>query len=176
VITKVKQNFERNLAKFQLYSIRNVFNSSASDTASSSSIVTQSPASKSSSSSQVPDTEEVELDKTLLRLRNNYTRLQRDYLQISTECRDMDTLLKDMRSAMFNLKVALQSLEDLEINSLSETTYIISDYQLRLKQRCNDAEGWCLFSLSSCALILCYSYSFFFSSLCYVFLRITAEN
>jgi uncharacterized protein involved in exopolysaccharide biosynthesis len=163
VITKVKQNFERNLAKFQLYSIRNVFNSSASDLPSSSSAVTQSPAPKSSSSSQISDAEETELDKTLLRLRNNYARLQRDYLQISTECRDMDTLLKDMRSAMFNLKVALQSLEDLEINSLSETTYIISDYQLRLKQRCSDAEGEFLFFFT-CRFLMFWLFSSFILS------------
>lgn len=68
-------------------------------------------------------------------------KLQRDYLQLSTECRDMDTLLKEMRSAMFNLRVALQSLEDYEISPLSETTYMGHQYQLKLQQCIQNAQG-----------------------------------
>ena len=104
--------------------------------------------SSAGSSSNTLDNEEQELDRTLLRLRNNYLKLQKDYLQLSTECRDMDTLLKEMRSAMFNLRVALQSLEDFEISPLSETTYMVNQYQLKLQQCIQNGQGiHCTYSI-----------------------------
>jgi hypothetical protein len=89
---------------------------------------------------QIEDAEEIELTKTLEKLREKYLMAQGEYLHLSSECRDMDTLLKEMRNAMFNLRVALQSLEDFEILPLSDTTYMITQYQQKLQQCQQDAE------------------------------------
>lgn len=141
---KIKQNFEKNFAKFQLYTLRNIFNPPTNINP-----LSMTPLQESSSSSnnnnnvipdQIEDAEEIELTKTLEKLREKYLTAQGEYLHLSSECRDMDTLLKEMRNAMFNLRVALQSLEDFEILPLSDTTYMITQYQQKLQQCQQDAE------------------------------------
>ncbi len=81
------------------------------------------------------------LDKTLDRLRTQYQALQADYIHYASECRDMDALLKDMRTSLFNLRVAIQSFDDYEIQPLSETTQILNQYQSQLHRCGQEAEG-----------------------------------
>ncbi len=129
---RTKQNFLINVGKFHLYAARN--------------LIVQNDGSVERNSEESLNGDLVfhdngNLDKTLDRLRTQYQALQADYIHYASECRDMDALLKDMRTSLFNLRVAIQSFDDYEIQPLSETTQILNQYQSQLHRCGQEAEG-----------------------------------
>jgi hypothetical protein len=128
LLEKAKIHFFNNLNKFQLYAAKNVLYQDEEC------VVDRTW--KSAQSSEMND-----LDQTLQRLRSHYTVLHSDYIHHAAECRDMDTLLKDMRTSLFNLRVAIQSFDDYEIQPISETTQIVNQYLSQLRHYGQEAEG-----------------------------------
>lgn len=141
LLGRAQFHFGSNLGKFQLYAAKNVFYSNQPTKEAKS--TTEGLIQTSSNDQMYISSENNDLDRTLQRLRNQYAALHADYIQYASECRDMDALLKDMRTSLFNLRVAIQSFDDYEIQPLSETTQILNQYQSQLQHYGQEAEGAC---------------------------------
>lgn len=102
------------------------------------------PSSSSSSSSNTADldAEAAQLDQTLETLKRDYLKLHQDYSRIVAECQDMDALIKDMRETSFSVRLRIQEMDQqMEQQSLAESTTALGDIRARLQECCNEAEG-----------------------------------
>lgn len=131
---RTRSNFEKNIVKFQLYSQRNIFNNKVNVNGVSSS-------SSSKNETPVKKPQNKELDRKLQELRNNYLSLRNEYLTVATECRDTDILLKEMRHVLFDIKVAIQHIDDYETHQLSEIANSINENRTKLLFNKEKAEG-----------------------------------
>jgi ribosomal protein L29 len=90
-----------------------------------------------------------ELDQMLQDLKSQYLALQVEYVQHASECRDMEALLRDMRTSLFNLRIAIQSFDDYEIQPIADTTQVLKQYQTKLQHYARDSQGTVDSTLSS---------------------------
>eukprot|EP01039_Chlorochromonas_danica_P000170 gene169-179_t len=124
-----KTQFNKNMAKFMLYSVRNVFNPPSSSSVSGSSNTNSSIDTDLHSNAEL-----AELEKEIANKRALYQKARREYQQITSNSRDMNSLIKEMRNALFTLRVASQSFEELGSHSLEDATALIQQHRVRLVQ------------------------------------------
>lgn len=146
----MKTNFEKNLSKFSLYAVRNIFKEndvSVGTEAAAAALTTPSPTTAQSAvtlhakRSDELDAEGEQLSATLDSLKRDFINLHSEYSRIITECQDMDALIKDMRETSFSVRLGLQDMDRLfEAQSLAETTNALYEYRSRLEQSCAEAE------------------------------------
>lgn len=122
---KVNEVFDKNLEKFKIYAMRNIFVPTSQNAESTA----------SSSSSKIS----TETDEELNTLRKQYLALQAEHRELADNCRDTDLLLKDMRSALFTLRVGAQAFDD--IQPIAETVANITQNREKLQQMCIEANG-----------------------------------
>lgn len=144
----MKPIVEKNLSKFCLYAVRNIFKESPdggamaeSNSAVNTSVV-NAPSSSSSSSTTDLDSEIAELDRTLDALKRDYLKLHMDYSRITAECQDMDALIKDMRETSFSVRLRIQEMDQqMDQQSLADSTNLLNENRARLQECSNEAEG-----------------------------------
>lgn len=144
----MKPIVEKNLSKFCLYAVRNIFKESpdsgaiAESSAAVNTSVLNAPSSSSSTNTADLDSEIAELDKTLDSLKRDYLKLHMDYSRITAECQDMDALIKDMRETSFSVRLRIQEMDQqMDQQSLADSTNLLNDNRARLQECSNEAEG-----------------------------------
>ena len=121
---RTRESFDKNMGKFRIYAMRNIFVPSSD-----------------ASSSSAPKISIPETDPELIALREKYLPLQSDYRSLSDSCRDTEVLLKDMRGALFTLRVGAQAFDD--IQPIAETVASITHNRNKLVEMCEQAQGMC---------------------------------
>eukprot|EP01042_Synura_sphagnicola_P027613 gene27613-35642_t len=147
--SKMKPIVEKNLSKFCLYAVRNIFKESpdsgviAESNAAVNTSVVNAPSSSSSAANTADlDSEIAELDKTLDSLKRDYLNLPMDYSRITAECQDMDALIKDMRETSFSVRLRIQEMDQqMDQQSLADSTNLLNDNRARLQECSNEAEA-----------------------------------
>lgn len=124
------------MAKFMLYSVRNVFNPPSSSSVSGSSLNNSSINTDLHSNAEL-----VELEKEIANKRALYQKARREYQQVTSNSQDMNSLIKEMRNALFTLRVASQSFEELGSHSLEDATATIQQHRMRLLQCMEQGKG-----------------------------------
>jgi hypothetical protein len=121
-LDKAKYNFDRNMDKFKLYAMRNIFVPAA------------------------PDSSKVGLvaDEQLQQLREQYLSIQADLREVTDSCEDTDLLLKDMRSALFTLRVGAQAFDEVDIHPIADTVANAIQHRDKLLLLCKEANGKCM--------------------------------
>jgi hypothetical protein len=144
LMQKLKPVVEKNLSKFSLYVVRNVFKETidamnAADTISNNS--NQSNTAQTDAVASELDAEELLLDQTLEALKREYLQRHQEYSRIVAECNDKDALIKDMRETSFTVRLRLQEMDQqMDQQSLAETTKAMSDLASRLQDCCSEAD------------------------------------
>lgn len=139
LLQKTKFNFDKNLAKFQIYTIRNVFRNEAS----SSSPLKKSESTSSAAATAAGDEAEIQqLNETLESMRQEFLNMHQEWSKITAECQDMDALIKDMRATSFSVRLSIQEMDQqFDSQSLADTTTAVSEQRNRLLELCKEAEG-----------------------------------
>ena len=127
----MKEEFDKNLDKFEVYCKRNVFVPLQN--------VTSPP--ESSTSTQNISAELETLTSEIDSLKIRYLDLRQSQNKLSAECRETDLLLKDMRHAMFRLRVGSQVLEEHNIQNLADSMSSMVQYRQTLNKLTQNAEG-----------------------------------
>lgn len=146
LMQKLKPVVEKNLSKFSLYVVRNVFKETIDAINSTDTMAKNNNQSKialaGASSTAGIDDEELQLDQTLEALKREYLQRHQEYSRLVAECNDKDALIKDMRETSFSVRLRLQEMDQqMDQQSLNETTKAIADLAARLKDCCTEAEG-----------------------------------
>ena len=128
VFEKTKECFDKNIDKFKIYAMRNIFVPYVATNVQATSSTSNASGGASSSAT----------DAQLLQLRQTYLSLQSEQRELTDSCRDTDFLLKDMRSTLFSLRVGIQAFDDYNI---PETVAGITLQRERLLQMCKEAQG-----------------------------------
>ena len=125
----MKNSYSENLKKFTIYADRNIFVKTP--------IVVQSAkaAPPKAKSALENVTEEVDLLKDL------YNSRREELIQLSSGCRDGDTLLKDMRRTLFTIRVGAQTLDEHNLQPISETIATLEQYQDTMGALSSRAKG-----------------------------------
>ena len=139
VFEKSKVAFERNMDKFKIYAMRNIFAPAAPSSSQSTA---------SSSATLPPNT----TDEQLVQLRSQYLALQAELRELTDSCRDTELLVKDMRSTLFTLRVGAQAFDDGDILPVAETVANITQNREKLLRMVSEANGK---SFIPFALVLC---------------------
>ena len=139
VFEKSKVAFERNMDKFKIYAMRNIFAPAAPSSSQSTA---------SSSAALPPNT----TDEQLAQLRSQYLALQAELRELTDSCRDTELLVKDMRSTLFTLRVGAQAFDDGDILPVAETVANIAQNREKLLRMVSEANGKSFVAL---ALALC---------------------
>jgi hypothetical protein len=145
LMQKLKPVVEKNLSKFSLYVVRNVFKETIDAINSTDTMAKNNNQSKialaGASSAAGIDDEELQLDQTLEALKREYLQRHQEYSRLVAECNDKDALIKDMRETSFSVRLRLQEMDQqMDQQSLNETTKAIADLAARLKDCCTEAE------------------------------------
>lgn len=123
----MKEHFDRNMDKFEVYCMRNIF---VPPTAESSS-------SKSSASSGKDDLESV--TKQVEELRSKYEDAVKRHSQMTMELKMGEALLKEMKNAHFKLMVATQVLDEYNVNPLEDSMATLNENKQSLQELCGKA-------------------------------------
>ena len=138
----MREEFDKNLDKFEVYTSRNVFLPTLKPIPVSNSTAVAS----SGASGSRPHAAELEvLTAEIDGLKARYLDLRAAHSRLSNECRDADLLLKDMRNAMFHLRVGSQVLDENNIQSLEDSVASLTQYRLALTKLTKTAEGESIF-------------------------------
>ena len=143
----MKNSYSENLKKFTIYADRNIFVTTPMVVLS----VKVIPPKARSALENVTD--EVELLKDL------YSSRREELIQLSSGCRDGDMLLKDMRRTLFTIRVGAQTLDEYNLQPISETIATLEQYQETMGALSSRAKGNLAKSDSPCGLRLCQSIS-----------------
>ena len=124
LLERMKSSYSKNMGKFELYALRNIFSlpSAAESTA-------------AVASKQSLDKVSAELEQT----RQKYLAMQAQKNRLAMECVQGEALLKDMRSASFTMKVGSQVLEEYAVAPLDTTVSSIVTKQVELQALCTRA-------------------------------------
>ena len=126
----MKNSYSENLKKFSIYADRNIFVTTPLIVQSADGIP---PKTKSALDTV---TEEVETLKDL------YNSRREELIQLSSGCRDGDTLLKDMRRSLFTIRVGAQTLDEHNLQPISETIATLEQYQETMVALSSRAKGY----------------------------------
>lgn len=145
LMQKLKPVVEKNLSKFSLYVVRNIFKETIDAMNAAETISNNSNQSNTAQTDVVAselDAEELLLDQTLEALKREYLQRHQEYSRIAAECNDKDALIKDMRETSFTVRLRLQEMDQqMDQQSLAETTKAMSDLASRLQDCCSEADG-----------------------------------
>ena len=125
----MKNSYSENLKKFSIYADRNIFVTTP--------LIVQSvkgipPKTKTALETV---TEEVDLLKDL------YNSRREELTQLSSGCRDGDALLKDMRRTLFTIRVGAQTLDEHNLQPISESIATLEQYQETMVALSSRAKG-----------------------------------
>lgn len=124
VFEKAKETFDKNIEKFKIYSMRNIFVASCGTNSNA-----------ASSSTGIDFTTP---DEQLQRLRTHYLQLQTEYSDLKSSSTDTDLLLKDMRATLFKLRVGAQAFDN---GDIADTLEGITASRKELLRLCSEAKG-----------------------------------
>mmetsp|Transcript_2445 Transcript_2445/g.3823 ORF Transcript_2445/g.3823 Transcript_2445/m.3823 type:complete len:239 (+) Transcript_2445:88-804(+) len=122
----------KNMEKFGIYAMRNIFVPSTSNGSGSSTSSTAVATTTSAIAS---------VDDELHELRKAYVSLQAELRALDDNVQASDLLLKDMRATMFSLRVGAQAFDDADVHPLPETVANISRSRDKLVTMCQEATG-----------------------------------
>lgn len=111
----MRQQFHRNMDKFDAYCSRNIFI-------------------PSSSSSVVKMDTEDSASSELEQLRQKYMTLRSQCLDLSASIKAANLFLTDMRASLFQLRVGAQVLDDLQVQPLAETMATLTQQKISLQE------------------------------------------
>ena len=120
----MRQQFHRNMDKFDVYCNRNIFV----------------PSSSSSSSSNSVFKMETEVSSELEQLRQKYMTLRSQYMDLSASTKAATLFLQDMRSTLFHIRVGAQVLDDYNVQPLAETMATLTQQKIALEELCVNAQ------------------------------------
>jgi len=124
LLERMQSTYGKNMAKFELYALRNIFTLPvAADT------------SAAAATKQSLDKVSHEVEQT----HHNYLKMQAQKNRLAIECDQGEALLKDMRSALFTMKVGSQVLEEYSVAPLDTTVSFIVTKQVELQALCTRA-------------------------------------
>ena len=135
----MREEFESNLSRFELYVNRNIFVPNSIPPPSSQHTVIEPTAADippNNQDSLTAITGEVDA------LKQHYLRIRSAHTRLSNECRNSELLIRDMRTAMFNLRVGAQALEENNIHPLEGTVGNLAQYRQILLKLSNTATGF----------------------------------
>jgi len=118
----MRQQFHRNMDKFDVYCNRNIFVPS------------------SSSSSNSVFKMETEVSSELEQLRQKYMTLRSQYMDLSASTKAATLFLQDMRSTLFHIRVGAQVLEEYNVQPLAETMATLTQQKIALEELCVNAQ------------------------------------
>lgn len=129
---KAKETFDKNIEKFKIYSMRNIFVPAT----------TVSGSSSSSSSTAHTTPKSFVADEQLQKLRAQYLQLQTEYSELVSSSKDTDLLLKDMRATLFTLRVGAQAFDN---GDIAESLAGMTQDRDKLLHLCSEAKGEIVF-------------------------------
>ena len=118
----MRQQFHRNMGKFDVYCNRNIFVPS------------------SSSSSNSVFKMETAVSSELEQLRQKYMTLRSQYMDLSASTKAATLFLQDMRSTLFHIRVGAQVLEEYNVQPLAETMATLTQQKIALEELCVNAQ------------------------------------
>ena len=126
LLEKMKAVYFKNMDKFELYAMRNIF-------------TLPSPEESSAVSESRQSLEEVcvQVDG----LRKTYLDAQAQHNLLKYECDESEKLLKDMKTALFNLRVGSQVLDEQSVRPISGTTEALNKRRTKLDEVCQKASS-----------------------------------
>lgn len=118
----MRQQFYRNMDKFDVYCNRNIFVPS------------------SSSSSNSVFKMETAVSSELEQLRQKYMTLRSQYMDLSASTKAATLFLQDMRTTLFHIRVGAQVLEEYNVQPLAETMATLTQQKIALEELCVNAQ------------------------------------
>lgn len=125
----MKNSYMANLNKFSIYADRNIF------------VRAPLPVAKIPESSEVPKSALEILSMEVESLKDSYISRREELVKLSNGCKDGDLLLKDMRKALFTIRVGAQTLDECNVQPLSETVATLEQYEQTLRALSVRANG-----------------------------------
>jgi hypothetical protein len=125
----MKSSYMANLNKFSIYADRNIF------------VRTPLPGTKIPEQLEVPKSALEILSMEVESLKDVYTSRREELVKLSNGCKDGDLLLKDMRKALFTIRVGAQTLDECNVQPLSETVATLEQYEQTLRALSVRANG-----------------------------------
>jgi hypothetical protein len=125
----MKNSYMANLNKFSIYADRNIF------------VRTPLPIINIPEPSGKPNTTLELLCAEVESLKDVYTSRREELVKLSNGCKDGDLLLKDMRKALFTIRVGAQTLDECNVQPLSETVATLEQYEQTLRALSVRANG-----------------------------------
>jgi hypothetical protein len=118
----MRQQFHRNMDKFDVYCNRNIFVPSSS--------------SNSVFKMETADSVSSELEQ----LRQKYMTLRSQYMDLSASTKAATLFLTDMRSTLFHIRVGAQVLDEYNVQPLAETMATLTQQKIALEELCVNAQ------------------------------------
>ena len=115
----MRQQFHRNMNKFDVYCDRNIFV----------------PSSSSVFKMETEDTVSSELEQ----LRQKYMTLRSQYMDLSASTKAATLFLQDIRASLFQIRVGAQVLDEYNIQPLAETMATLTQQKVALEELCGKA-------------------------------------
>jgi uncharacterized phage infection (PIP) family protein YhgE len=125
----MKNSYSENLKKFSIYADRNIFVTTP--------LIVQSAKGIPSKTKSALETVTEEVDT----LKDLYNSRREELTQLSSGCRDGDALLKDMRRTLFTIRVGAQTLDEHNLQPISETIATLEQYQETMVALSSRAKG-----------------------------------
>jgi uncharacterized phage infection (PIP) family protein YhgE len=126
---RMKNSYSENLKKFSIYADRNIFVTTP--------LIVQSAKGNPPKTKSALETVTEEVDT----LKNLYNSRREELTQLSSGCRDGDALLKDMRRTLFTIRVGAQTLDEHNLQPISETIATLEQYQETMVALSSRAKG-----------------------------------
>jgi hypothetical protein len=125
----MKNSYMANLNKFSIYADRNIF------------VRTPLPVTNIPEQLEEPKSALEILSMEVESLKDVYTSRREELVKLSNGCKDGDLLLKDMRKALFTIRVGAQTLDECNVQPLSETVATLEQYEQTLRALSVRANG-----------------------------------
>jgi len=126
LLEKMKTVYLKNMDKFELYAVRNIF-------------TLPSPEECSAVSESRQSLEEA--CELVDGLRKTYLDAQAKHNLLEYECEESEKLLKDMKTALFNLRVGSQVLDEQSVRPIAGTTQELNNRRTKLDALCKRASS-----------------------------------
>jgi hypothetical protein len=117
LLERMKSAYNKNMDKFELYALRNIFT-----------LPSPEESSHVLASRQALNSATKEVDK----LRQDYLKAQAKHNELQYECYESELLLKDMKSALFNLRVGSQVLDEFQVRPIADKADTLNQKKARL--------------------------------------------
>jgi hypothetical protein len=126
----MKEHFDRNMDKFEVYCMRNIFVPPAPMPSSSSASSSSPAGGKMTLETATQQVEE---------MRIKYEAAKKKHAQMTIDLKMGENLLKEMKSAHFRLMVATQILDEHNVNPLEDSMALLNENKNALQELCGKA-------------------------------------